>query len=246
MSLCWISNVSTIFSDSAKEKHIRGVLKSEVLRLVGSDNLVILDGLNYIKGLFFFCCVQWLPNNIFILDFKNVHIYVHICLIRKFLKIGFRYELYCGSKANKSTQCTVHTEINRDEAWRFNENRTNSDEKYDRETFDALVARYENPDGRNRWDAPLFMVFPTDELNKESVYNCLFNKAPPPPNMSTQNVSMYAEIYRGFNSSLLGTFKFYQFLVWLGPGYETDSGQFNKNEEDGRYRDGENTRFWGP
>lgn len=46
------------FLDSTKEKHIRGVLKSEVLRLVGSDNLVILDGLNYIKGLCFYCCVQ--------------------------------------------------------------------------------------------------------------------------------------------------------------------------------------------
>lgn len=97
--------------------------------------------------------------------------------------------MYCGSKANKCTQCTVHAEINRDEAWQFNENREDLEEKYDRNTFDALLARYENPDGKNRWDAPLFLVFPNDTLDKESVYNCLFNKAPPPPNMSTQNVS---------------------------------------------------------
>lgn len=111
---------------------------------------------------------------------------------------GFRYELYCGSKANKSTQCTVHTEINRDQAWTFNANRANDDQKYDRTIFDALLARFENPDGKNRWDAPLFMVFPSDELDKESIYNCLFNKAPPPPNMSTQNVNHLTPVYLGF------------------------------------------------
>lgn len=83
----------------------------------------------------------------------------------------------------------MHTEINRDVAWKFNINRKNPDEEYDRNTFDALFARYEIPDGKNRWDAPLFLVFPQDELNKDAIYNCLFNKEPPPPNMSTQNVS---------------------------------------------------------
>lgn len=84
----------------------------------------------------------------------------------------------------------MHTEINREEAWKFNENRDVADEKYNRNTFDALIMRYENPDEKNRWDAPLFMVFPEKELDKEDILNCLFNKAPPPPNLSTQNVSI--------------------------------------------------------
>lgn len=103
--------------------------------------------------------------------------------------VGYRYELYCGSKANSSTQCTIHTEINRDEAWRFNEQKSDDSEKYSRDIFDALLLRYENPDSKNRWDAPLFLVFPEQQLDKDAVLNCLFNKAPPPPNMSTQNVS---------------------------------------------------------
>lgn len=101
---------------------------------------------------------------------------------------GYRYELYCGSKANKNTQCTIHTEINREEAWKFNENRSKENEKYTRETFDALVMRYEEPDGKNRWDSPLFTIFPHQELDKNAVMSCLFDEAPPPPNMSTQNV----------------------------------------------------------
>ncbi|XP_044253327.1 protein KTI12 homolog [Tribolium madens] len=139
---------NSFFSDAAAEKHIRSLLKSEVLRLITPKNVVILDALNYIKG--------------------------------------FRYELYCGSKANKNTQCTIHTEINRDEAWKFNENRPEL-EKYNRDTFDALVMRFEDPDGKNRWDSPLFVVFPGQELDKNAVKSCLFDSEPVIPNMSTQN-----------------------------------------------------------
>lgn len=38
------------YLDSQKEKRVRGYLKSEVLKLIGKDNVVILDGSNYIKG----------------------------------------------------------------------------------------------------------------------------------------------------------------------------------------------------
>nr|CAI5832535.1 unnamed protein product [Callosobruchus analis] len=139
---------NSFYADSNKEKHIRGLLKSEVMKLISPNNVIILDALNYIKG--------------------------------------YRYELFCATKANKCNQCTIHTEINRDQAWTFNENRTN-DEKYDRVIFDALLMRYEEPDGRNRWDAPLFMIFPEQTLDKAEIYASLFKKKLPKPNMSTQN-----------------------------------------------------------
>ena len=41
---------NVIFSDSKHEKEVRGRLKSEVIRLLTKDNVVICDGLNYIKG----------------------------------------------------------------------------------------------------------------------------------------------------------------------------------------------------
>lgn len=94
---------NNFYADSNKEKHIRGLLKSEMLKLISPSNVVILDALNYIKG--------------------------------------YRYELFCGTKANMSTQCTIHTEINREQAWTLNEKRPNVQEKYDRATFDALVMR---------------------------------------------------------------------------------------------------------
>lgn len=138
-------------ADSSKEKHIRGILKSEVLKLLRRDNVVILDGLNYIKG--------------------------------------FRYELYCGSKANRSTQCTLLTQINYEQAWNFNEHRREDNEKYERTVFEELLMRYEEPDGNSRWDSPLFVTFPGQTLEFEEMSSALFGKKAPPPNMSTQNVS---------------------------------------------------------
>lgn len=38
------------FADSQKEKVVRADLKSEAVRLLTKDNVVILDGGNYIKG----------------------------------------------------------------------------------------------------------------------------------------------------------------------------------------------------
>lgn len=39
------------FADSQKEKVVRSHLKSETVRLLTKDNVVILDGGNYIKGI---------------------------------------------------------------------------------------------------------------------------------------------------------------------------------------------------
>ncbi|XP_063631572.1 protein KTI12 homolog [Cydia splendana] len=140
------------YLDSQKEKRVRGYLKSEVLRLVGKDNVVILDGSNYIKG--------------------------------------YRYELYCASKASKSTQCTIFTIRNHQEAWEANMERINvqAADAYSQEVFDALTKfRFEEPNSNNRWDSPLFTVQPQDQLDLEAVYAALFEKKPPPPNQSTQN-----------------------------------------------------------
>ena len=39
-----------LYSDSRKEKTIRSAIKSETIRLLTKDSVVICDGLNYIKG----------------------------------------------------------------------------------------------------------------------------------------------------------------------------------------------------
>ncbi|XP_017871516.1 PREDICTED: protein KTI12 homolog [Drosophila arizonae] len=123
---------------------------------------------------------------------------------------GYRYEIFCMTKAARTTQCTLFTCIPKEQAWSFNAQRTdpdvltdsaseplvnNSDIPYTREIFDALCMRFEEPHGNNRWDSPLFVVLPEDILNLESIYKSLYETRPLPPNQSTQNAPLSATNY---------------------------------------------------
>lgn len=149
------------FADSQKEKVVRADLKSDVIRHLNKDDLVIFDAGNYIKG--------------------------------------YRYEIYCASKAARVSQCTIFCAINEGQMQEFNRTRTaedvssvlnNSLVPCTAETLEGLRMRFEEPQGNNRWDAPLFTVFPETKLNFEAIYSSLFEQGPPPPNLSTQNVSV--------------------------------------------------------
>ena len=96
--------------------------------------------------------------------------------------------MYCCSKSNKTTQCTLHIDTSAERAWDQNLRR-DENQQYSQEIFDALVMRYEAPDGRNRWDAPLFTIQPEDELPFVDIAAALFERKAPPPNQSTQSVS---------------------------------------------------------
>ncbi|XP_030378786.1 protein KTI12 homolog [Scaptodrosophila lebanonensis] len=163
------------FSDSQKEKIVRSDLKSEASRQLNKEDVVILDAGNYIKG--------------------------------------YRYELFCLTKAARTTQCTLFCCLPMEQAWTFNTKRqdpdvvsesatedtlnlpNNSNVPYTREVFDALCMRYEEPSSNNRWDSPLVVLMPEDSLDKEAIYNALYETKPLPPNQSTQNPPLGATNY---------------------------------------------------
>lgn len=99
---------------------------------------------------------------------------------------GFRYELYCSSKERKTTHCVIDCLIPSDIAWNRNESRECSD-KYSKETFDALIQRYEAPDSRNRWDSPLFAINFNDDIPYDKIMAALYARSAPKPNQSTQS-----------------------------------------------------------
>merc|ERR1719348_1216020 len=102
---------------------------------------------------------------------------------------GFRYELFCASKAGKTTQLTVQCDLSPADAEQINSGRDDT-EKYSDEIFKALVQRYESPISSNRWDAPLYLVLKDGVVNFEGIFDSLFNKKAPPPNLSTQNAPL--------------------------------------------------------
>ncbi|KAG2450666.1 hypothetical protein HYH02_004506 [Chlamydomonas schloesseri] len=72
---------------------------------------------------------------------------------------GYRYELWCVARAAGTRYCMVHvdTEVAKCQEW--NEARPEA-ERYKQDVFDDLAGRFERPDARNRWDAPLFTIHP--------------------------------------------------------------------------------------
>lgn len=145
-----VEDKDATYRDSIKEKTVRGELKAAAIRGLDKKRVLIVDGLNYIKG--------------------------------------FRYELYCASKAAKTTQCTVHCDLSPEDAWSWNEGRGNQTSRYSKETFDGLVMRYEAPIAHNRWDSPLFLSLSSGPpVDCQSIHAALFDRRAPPPNLSTQS-----------------------------------------------------------
>ena len=104
---------------------------------------------------------------------------------------GFRYELFCVAKHLKSTHCVVLCDTPCETAKEWNSKRGES-ERYSEELFDALVMRFEPPDSQNRWDHPLFTLYPDDPIPSQAILDTLIHRKPPPPNQSTQSQPLSA------------------------------------------------------
>ncbi|RMY89040.1 hypothetical protein D0864_06514 [Hortaea werneckii] len=72
---------------------------------------------------------------------------------------GFRYQLYCEAKAVQTPNCIVHVGTQPAQCRELNTQALESGTGgYAPDIFENLVFRFEEPNGMNRWDAPLFAV----------------------------------------------------------------------------------------
>lgn len=83
---------------------------------------------------------------------------------------GYRYELWCLARAAGTRYCVLHCDVEETTCRKWNqERREKSDSPYDDKILEDLVRRFERPDSRNRWDSPLFEVWPfRDGIRKSS------------------------------------------------------------------------------
>uniref|UniRef100_A0A0E0F542 Protein KTI12 homolog n=1 Tax=Oryza meridionalis TaxID=40149 RepID=A0A0E0F542_9ORYZ len=78
---------------------------------------------------------------------------------------GYRYELWCLARASGIRYCVLFCDTEVDLCREWNTKRQEKGEP----TFDDLVSRFEKPDRLNRWDSPLFELFPSrDEVMESS------------------------------------------------------------------------------
>ena len=95
------------------------------------------------------------------------------------------------AKHLKSTHCVVLCDTPHETAKEWNTMREEC-ERYSEELFDALVMRFEPPNSQNRWDQPLFTLYPDDPLPSQAILDTLIHRKPPPPNQSTQSQPLSA------------------------------------------------------
>ncbi|KAJ5793450.1 Chromatin associated protein KTI12 [Penicillium paradoxum] len=147
------SHPRIVYDHARTEKEARGVAYARAKRVLKRDSIVILDGMNYIKG--------------------------------------WRYQLWCESKAAQTTCCVVHVGTPVDQCVANNDARLRRDankekdpnspdaqpseaqdtpatesaqpaedteEAYPPELLNNLIFRYEEPSTHSRWDKPLFTV----------------------------------------------------------------------------------------
>lgn len=83
---------------------------------------------------------------------------------------GYRYELWCLARAAGIRYCVIFCDVGETQCQKWNEQRREKGEAtYDDAVFEDLVRRFERPDRRNRWDSPLFELWPyTDGIQKSS------------------------------------------------------------------------------
>ncbi|CAM6091146.1 unnamed protein product [Calypogeia fissa] len=82
---------------------------------------------------------------------------------------GYRYELWCLPRAEGIRYCVIACDVGEEDCRAWNQTRQhNGSPSYEDKIFDDLVRRFERPDGKNRWDSPLFELKPAVEEIQES------------------------------------------------------------------------------
>lgn len=84
---------------------------------------------------------------------------------------GYRYELWCLARAAGIRYCVVYCDVEDTHCRKWNEERREKGEAaYNDKIFEDLLRRFERPERRNRWDSPLFELWPfRDGIEKSSL-----------------------------------------------------------------------------
>ncbi|KAK3333555.1 chromatin associated protein KTI12 [Cercophora scortea] len=149
-------------SANASEKDARAALYGAVKRVLSPRDIVILDGLNYIKGWRYqlFC------------EAKNMRTPSAV------LQIGCSVDRARGvneARLEKRREAASDATVNEKNVPGAENNNDNDDddteEPYAPANWDNLVFRYEEPNPMTRWDSPLFtLIWEDDEAQARDVF----------------------------------------------------------------------------
>ncbi|KAI8813552.1 chromatin associated protein KTI12, partial [Cladochytrium replicatum] len=105
-----------------------------------------------------------------------------ICDYLNYIK-GYRCQLYCVSRNIGTSYCVMFCACTPEDSTKFN----SASNAYSPEVHADLVTLFEEPEGRNRWDSPLFTVLPSDPplIISHQIVSTVVRKTTVRPNLST-------------------------------------------------------------
>ncbi|KAM0436072.1 hypothetical protein ACHAPT_002964 [Fusarium lateritium] len=149
-------------SANASEKDARAALYGAVKRVLSDKDIVILDGLNYIKG--------WRYQ----LHCEAKAVRTPSCI----LQIGCGVDRARGVNEERlrRREATASKDTDEAEAATTDSPDINTAEPYEPSNWDNLVFRYEEPNPMTRWDSPLFtLIWEDDEQQTTKVFSDLWD-----------------------------------------------------------------------
>jgi len=96
---------------------------------------------------------------------------------------GYRYELFCRARGQKTTICVIHCIVDKDTALAWNETRISG--KWDPKLLEELASRFEVSNARNRWDRPLFTVSKDDTIECQDILDAIEDNSFKTKNIAT-------------------------------------------------------------
>ncbi|KAF3281886.1 hypothetical protein TWF970_001842 [Orbilia oligospora] len=153
-----------VYREARPEKDARATFYGAVKRLLSADDIVIADGMNYIKGYRYQ------------LHCESKALLTPSCVV------------YVGTPAEKCKEWNAAKGSEKREGGEETggEGKGDSWEAYAPDVLDNLIFRYEEPNGMTRWDSPLFVVPWMDEdIPGEEIWNAMVNNEAVKPHLAT-------------------------------------------------------------
>lgn len=164
-------------SANASEKDARAAIYGAVKRVLSDKDIVILDGLNYIKGWRYqlHCEAKAVRTPSCILQIG--------CAVDRAKQVNEERLRRRDAGAQDSAQSSTHD--GKDNETQASEQQTSggqvsqgqgTTEPYEKGNWDNLIFRYEEPNPMTRWDSPLFtLIWEDDEQQATKVFSDLWD-----------------------------------------------------------------------
>ncbi|KAF4994024.1 hypothetical protein FGRMN_6058 [Fusarium graminum] len=153
-------------SANASEKDARATIYGAVKRVLSDKDIVILDGLNYIKG--------WRYQ----LHCESKAVRTPSCILQIGCSVDKAKEVNEARLQTREAERTKGTDTEElaPSATESGDPVVDSTEPYAPSNWDNLVFRYEEPNPMTRWDSPLFtLIWQDDEAQTTKVFSDLWD-----------------------------------------------------------------------